>query len=77
MREQADTGLPEHCDRDWCRREVLPRLAVVKLAEITTAAGCSKGYASTIRKGTYVPHVATCPALAKLVGVELTEMVAR
>lgn len=36
-------------------------------------AGCSKGYASTIRKGTYVPHVATWLALAELVGVEMTE----
>lgn len=74
LREQADAGLPEHCDRDWYRRGVLPRLAGVRLAEIMTAAGCSKGYASTIRKGTYVPHISTWRALAELVGVEVTEM---
>ena len=71
LREHADAGLPEHCDRDWYRREVLPLLTGHRLAEIMAAAGCSKGYASTIRKGTYVPHVATWPALAKLVGVEI------
>ena len=31
----------------------------------------SKGYASTIRKGTYVPHVSTWPALAQLAGMEI------
>lgn len=76
LRERADARLPEYCDRDWYREEVLPRLAEVKLAEIMAATGCSKGYASTIRKGTYVPHISTWPALAKLAGVEMTEMAA-
>ncbi len=74
LRERADAGLPEHCDRDWYRQEVLPQLANHKLAEIMAAAGCSKGYASTIRKGTYVPHVSTWLALAELTGVEMIEM---
>ncbi len=73
LRERADAGLPGRCDRDWYRREVLPRLATVKLAEIMAAAGCSKGYASVIRKGTYVPHVSTWSALAELAGVAVTE----
>ncbi len=76
LRERADAELPEHCDRDWYSREVLPQLANHKLVEIMAAAGCSKGYASTIRKGTYVPHVSTWSALAKLVGVEVTELAA-
>ena len=71
LREHADAGLPEHCDRDWYRREVLPLLTDHRLAEIMAAAGCSKGYASTIRKGTYVPHVSAWPALAELAGVEI------
>ena len=73
LRQQADAGLPEHCDRDWYRRAVLPLLAGHRLSEITAAANCSKGYASTIRKGTYVPHVSTWTALAELAGVEMTE----
>jgi CRISPR-associated endonuclease Cas1 len=77
LRKRTDAGLPEHCDRDWYLREVLPRLAGVKLAEIMSAAGCSKGYASVIRKGTYVPHASTWLALAELVGVSPTEMATR
>ena len=73
LRERVDAGLPERCDRDWYRTEVLPRLATVKLAEIMSATGFSKGYASVIRKGTYLPHLATWAALAELVGVEMTE----
>jgi hypothetical protein len=71
LRDQTAAGLPEHCDRDWYQEEILPQLTNHKLAEIMTAVGCSKGYASTIRKGTYVPHVSTWPALATLVGVEI------
>ncbi|MDA8356747.1 MAG: CRISPR-associated endonuclease Cas1 [Actinomycetota bacterium] len=71
LRELGDAGLPGHCDRDWYRRAVLPLLAGHRLSEIMAAAGCSKGYASTIRKGTYVPHVSTWPALAQLAGMEI------
>ena len=45
-----------------------------KLSEIMVTASCSKAYASTIRKGTYVPHVSTWPALAELAGVVVAEM---
>ncbi len=71
LRERTEAGLPEHCDRDWYCQEILPQLTNHKLAEIMAAASCSKGYASTIRKGTYVPHVSTWSALAQLAGVEI------
>jgi transcriptional regulator with XRE-family HTH domain len=39
----------------------------VKLSEIAEAAGCSKAYASDIRRGKWTPHVSTWLGLAKLV----------
>jgi hypothetical protein len=51
------------------RREILPRLAGVKLSEIADAAGCCKASASDIRRGKWTPHVSTWSALAALVGV--------
>jgi hypothetical protein len=44
----------------------------VKLAEIAEAAGCSKAYASDIRRGKWTPHVSTWGALGELVHVTLT-----
>jgi len=38
----------------------------VKLSEIAEAAGCSKAYASDIRRGKWTPHVSTWAALAEL-----------
>ena len=54
-------------DPEWFRRDILPRLATVKLAEIADAAGCSKASASDIRRGKWTPHVSTWRALAALV----------
>ncbi len=73
LRDQGDARLPAHCDRDWFRSEVLPRLAGVKLREIVEAAGFSKGYASVVRRGDYVPHVSTWRALATLAGVSVDD----
>ena len=73
LRERNDTGLPEHCDREWYHGEVLPRLVGVKLSQIMEAAGCSKGFASVVRMGRSTPHVSTWPALAALAGVEVPE----
>jgi hypothetical protein len=53
------------------REHILPNLAAVKLAEIMEATGYSKGHCSTIRAGTWTPHVSTWPALARLAGLEL------
>jgi hypothetical protein len=53
-------------DPELSRREILPKLANVKLSEITEAAGCSKAYASDIRRGKWTPHVSTWRALAEL-----------
>jgi hypothetical protein len=58
-------------DPDLYRREILPRLQGVKLTDIAQAAGISKGFASNVRAGKYVPHVSTWAALAALVGVRL------
>lgn len=68
LRERADAGLPEHCDRDWYRREILPLPANLKLAEIMVATGCVEGLRVGFRKGTCVPHVAAWAALCELVG---------
>ena len=43
----------------------------MKLADIMEATGYSKGYCSTIRAGTWTPHVSTWPALALLVGLDV------
>jgi CRISPR-associated endonuclease Cas1 len=58
-------------DPDLFRREILPRLALVKLSEIAEAAGCSKAYASDIRRGKWTPHVSTWGALAALAGADV------
>jgi CRISPR-associated protein Cas1 len=68
-------GLGFPADKDWYRRHILPRLASHKLSELMEC-GISKGYASYIRSGQYVPHVSTWPALARLVGLELPEAAA-
>jgi hypothetical protein len=56
-------------DPELFRREILPRLAGVKLSEIAEAAGCSKASASDIRRGKWTPHVSTWPGLATLAGL--------
>jgi hypothetical protein len=58
-------------DPDLFRREILPRLALVKLSEIAEAAGCFKAYASDIRRGKWTPHVSTWKALGRLVSLEI------
>jgi hypothetical protein len=58
-------------DPDLFRRQILPRLADVKLAAIMEAGQFSKSYASAIRTGKFPPHPSTWPALAALVGVRL------
>jgi transcriptional regulator with XRE-family HTH domain len=58
-------------DPELFRREILPRLALLKLSEIAEAAGCSKAYASDIRRGKWTPHVSTWAALSKLAGVSI------
>ena len=63
-------------DPELFRREILPRLAAVKLMDIAEAAGCSKASALDIRRGKWTPHVSTWAALAKLVGVGAVEFVA-
>ena len=55
------------------RERIWPKLRAVKLAEIMEATGYSKGYCSTIRAGTWTPHVSTWPALGRLAGVEFPE----
>ncbi len=71
LAERSVAGLPAAADEAWYHREVLPRLTDMKLREIMSATGYSKGHCSTIRAGTWMPHVSTWPSLAKLVGVQL------
>jgi hypothetical protein len=56
-------------DPELFRRDILPRLAVVKLSDIAETAGCSKASASDIRRGKWTPHVSTWAALGALVEV--------
>jgi hypothetical protein len=55
-------------DPELFRREILPRLGTVPLAEIMVAAGCCKASASDYRRAKRTPHVSTWAALAELVG---------
>jgi len=55
-------------DPELFRREILPRLRTVPLAEIMEAAGCCKASASDYRRGKRTPHVSAWGALAKLAG---------
>jgi CRISPR-associated endonuclease Cas1 len=66
LRDRGDASLPPECDEAWYRTVVLPGLASLKLREIQEAAGCSKSYASDIRSGKYLPHVATWAELAAI-----------
>lgn len=67
LREWEEANPDVAYDPEYFRREVLPRLGQVKLADIAAAANCSKAYASDIRSGRYSPHVSTWEALARLV----------
>jgi CRISPR-associated endonuclease Cas1 len=58
-------------DPELFRRDILPALQNVKLSEIAEAAGCSKAYASDIRRGKWTPHVSTWAAIAGLVGMRI------
>jgi hypothetical protein len=62
--EKANPGVAY--DPSYFRRELLPKLRDVKLADIAKAANCSKAYASDVRAGKYIPHVSTWASLAEL-----------
>jgi CRISPR-associated endonuclease Cas1 len=61
-------------DPELFRREILPRLANVKLMDIAEATGCCKASASDIRRGKWEPHVSTWAALASMVNLDLLEL---
>ncbi len=65
--EKANLGTVH--DPELFLREILPRLATVKLSEIVGATGMSKASASDVRCGKWTPHVSTWSALAALTGV--------
>jgi rubrerythrin len=60
-------------DPELFRREILPRLADVKLMDIAKAASCCKASASDIRRGKWEPHVSTWGSLAAVCGVTFLE----
>jgi CRISPR-associated endonuclease Cas1 len=66
LREWDEANPGVEYDPDYFRREILPRLSAVKLADIMAAAGISKGYASQVRAGKFTPHVSTWPTLDAL-----------
>ena len=68
QRKWGDTHPVESGDPEYFRREILPGLAKVTLAEIMAATGISKAFASQVRAGKFTPHVSTWPALGRLVG---------
>jgi CRISPR-associated endonuclease Cas1 len=67
LREWEESNPNVDYDPELFGREILPRLAEIKLAQIVEAIGCSKGYASVIRSGKQTPHVSTWETLAALV----------
>jgi CRISPR-associated endonuclease Cas1 len=58
-------------DPELFRREILPRLGTVPLAEIMEAAGCCKASASDYRRGKRTPHVSTWSALGAIVDAKV------
>jgi CRISPR-associated endonuclease Cas1 len=64
---QANPGMVY--DPELFRREIVPRLRTVPLAEIMEAAGCCKASASDYRRGKRTPHVSTWRTFGELVGV--------
>ena len=67
--EQANIGASY--DPELFQREILPRLATIKLSAMVEATGMSKSFASQVRSGEHMPHVSTWAALAELVGLSL------
>ncbi|MGD1012076.1 MAG: hypothetical protein ABR925_06045 [Acidimicrobiales bacterium] len=53
-------------DPQLFRREIMPKLRTVPLAEIMAAAGCCKASACDYRRGRRTPHISTWAALALL-----------
>lgn len=70
--KERSTAFGADVDPTIYRDRIWPKLGAVKLADIMEATGYSKGHCSTIRAGTWTPHVSTWPALARLVGLEPT-----
>src|SRR5271169_267937 len=64
--EWEETNSAQSHDSDYFRREILPGLARVKLADIMAATGISKSFASQIRAGKFTPHESTWHDLARL-----------
>lgn len=65
--KQANPGVAY--DPELFTRDILPKLQGVLLREIVEATGCSKAYATDIRRGKWTPHVWTWQALGELAGV--------
>lgn len=66
LRDWEDANPGAAFDPEMFRRDILPGLATVKLADIMKAASISKSYASQVRSGECTPHVSTWKALSHL-----------
>ena len=72
--KQRQAAFGADVDPSIYRERIWPKLADLKLSQLMEATGYSKGYCSTIRAGTWTPHVSTWPALARLVGLQACEV---
>jgi CRISPR-associated endonuclease Cas1 len=66
LRDWEAANPDSNYDPEMFRREILPGLAEVRLADIMEAAGISKSYASQVRSGECTPHVSTWESLKDL-----------
>jgi hypothetical protein len=66
QREWSKANPNDVHDADYFRREILPGLARVKLADIMATTGLSKAFASQVRAGRFTPHSSTWRALGLL-----------
>jgi hypothetical protein len=65
--EQANPGVDLAAERELFTREIPPALGIVTLTKIEAALGCSRRYASMMRRGDYTPHPKHYAALVALV----------
>jgi len=69
IRAWKPSDLPEWLSQETYRRDILPRLAPLKLPTLMAAMGISKPYAINIRSGKRIPHPRHWELLAKLAGL--------
>ena len=69
LRKWNPADLPRWLDKDFYRKEVLPRLSALAVKSIRTATDVSHPYATLIKRGYRIPHPRHWVTLAKLLGM--------